>query len=172
MDTDVRARKALKTAIEAEKKSLKNYLEFGLKTDDASGKNMFLRLASDELEHVNILERQSQSLQESGDWLKIEIEPSDVEMIVPRLGEKDVKIRGTSGQDQVTALHIALALEKRAQEFYANQAKQTDDRKAREMYLRLAEMEEAHYELIQAEIDAIGNTGFWLGLREFSLEIE
>jgi hypothetical protein len=40
------------------------------------------------------------------------------------------------------------------------------------MYLRLAEMEEAHYELIQAEIDAIGNTGFWLGLREFSLEIE
>lgn len=172
MDTEVKARKALKTAIEAEKKSLKNYLEFGLKTDDASGKNMFLRLASDELEHVNILERQSQSLQESGDWLKIEIEPSDVEMIVPRLGEKDVKIRGTSGQDQVTALHIALALEKRAQEFYANQAKQTDDRKAREMYLRLAEMEEAHYELIQAEIDAIGNTGFWLGLREFSLEIE
>lgn len=172
MDSEVKARKALKTAIAAEKKSLRNYLEFGLKTDDASGKNMFLRLAADELEHVNILERQSRSLQECGDWLKIEIEPSDVEMIVPRLGEKDVKIRGTSGQDQVTALHTALALEKRAHEFYANQAKQTPDHKAREMYLRLAEMEEAHYELIQAEIDAIGNTGFWLGLREFSLEIE
>jgi len=172
MDSEVRAGKALKTAIEAEKKSLKNYLEFGLKTDDPSGKNMFLRLASDELEHLNILQRQSQSLQESGDWLKIEIEPSDVEMIVPRLGEKDVKIRGTSGQDQVTALHAALALEKRAHDFYAGQAKLTDDRKAREMYLRLAEMEAAHYELIQAEIDAIGNTGFWLGLREFSLEIE
>ena len=108
----------------------------------------------------------------SGDWLKIEIEPSDVEMIVPRLGEKDVKIRGTSGQDQVTALHVALALEKRAHDFYANQGRHTGDRKARDMYLRLAEMEEAHYELIQAEIDAIGNTGFWLGLREFSLEIE
>jgi len=172
MDSEARARKALKTAIEGEKKSLKNYLEFGLKTDDASGKNMFLRLASDELEHLNILERQSQSLLKSGDWLKIEIEPSDVEMIVPRLGEKDVKIRGTSGQDQVTALHVALALEKRAHDFYANQGRHTGDRKARDMYLRLAEMEEAHYELIQAEIDAIGNTGFWLGLREFSLEIE
>lgn len=172
MNTDAKARKVLKTAIEAEKKSLKNYLEFGLKTDDASGKNMFLRLASDELEHVNLLERQSHSLQECGDWLKIEIEPSDVEMIVPRLGEKDLKIRGTSGQDQVTALHTALALEKRAHDFYSVQARQADDSKAREMYQRLAEMEAAHYELVQAEIDAIGNTGFWLGLREFSLEIE
>jgi rubrerythrin len=172
MDIETKARRALKTAIVAEKKSLANYLEFGLRTDDASGKNMFLRLASDELEHVNILERQSQSLQESGDWLKIEIEPSDVEMIVPRLGEKDVKIRGTSGQDQVTALHTALALEKRSHDFYAVQARQTNDAKAREMYQRLAEMEAAHYELVQAEIDAIGNTGFWLGLREFSLEIE
>ena len=97
MDSEARARKALKTAIAAEKKSLQNYLEFGLKTDDASGKNMFLRLASDELEHMNILERQSHNLQECGDWLKIEIEPSDVEMIVPRLDEKDVKVRGTSG---------------------------------------------------------------------------
>jgi rubrerythrin len=166
------ALKALKTAVEAEKKSLDTYLHFALRTDDASGKNMFIRLAADEFEHMNILERQSKSIEESGDWLKVEIETSDVEMVVPRLGEKDIKIRGTSGQDQLTALHTALALEKRAQDFYNTQARATVDANAREMYHRLAEMEVAHYELIQAEIDAIGNTGFWLGLREFSLEIE
>ena len=63
-------------------------------------------------------------------------------------------------------------MEKTAAEFYRAQAKAADDGKAREMYQRLAAMEEAHCELVQAEIDAIGKTGFWLGLREFSLEIE
>ena len=172
MNSETSALRVLKTAIEAEKKSLHNYLQFGLKTDDVSGKNMFLRLAGDEFEHMNILERQTRSIQESGDWLKLDIETSDVEMIVPRLGDKDVKIRGTSGQDQLSALRTALALEKRAQDFYANQARLATDRKARDMYQRLSQMEEAHYELIQAEMDVITNTGFWLGLREFSLEIE
>jgi len=172
MSDDARALKALKTAIEAEKKSLHNYLQFGLKTDDVSGKNMFIRLASDEFEHMSILERQSSSIQECGDWLKLEIATSDVEMIIPRLQDKDVKIRGTRGQDQVSALHTALALEKRAHDFYLTQVKATHDQNAREMYQRLAEMEEAHYELIQAEIDSISRTGFWFGLQEFSLEIE
>jgi rubrerythrin len=172
MSSDALALKALKTAIEAEKKSLHNYLEFGLRTDDASGKNMFIRLATDEFEHMNILERQSRSIRESGDWLKLEIESSEVEMIIPRLDDKDVKVRGTSGQDQMSALRAALALEKRAHDFYLAQAKASGDRNAREMYQRLAEMEEAHYELIQTEIDNIEKTGFWFGLREFSLEIE
>jgi len=172
MDREARARKALKTALEAEKKSLETYLGFALKTDDSSGKNTFIRLATDEFEHMDILERQSRSLQQCGDWLKLEIEPSDVEMVVPKLDDKDMKIRGTRGQDQVSALHVALHLEKKALEFYRAQAKSAADRKAHETYQRLAAMEEAHYELIQAEIDAIAKTGFWFGLREFSLEIE
>lgn len=172
MATGVQALRALKTAIEAEKKSLDNYLQFGLKTEDSSGKNMFLRLAADELEHWDILERQSRSLQESGDWLKLEIKPSEVEAIVPRLSDRDIRVKGTRGLDQLSALHAALALEKRAQEFYAGQARNTSDPAARAMFERLAEMEDAHYELIRAEIDAITSTGFWFGLREFSLEIE
>jgi rubrerythrin len=172
MNDDARALKALKTAIAAEKKGLDTYLGFALRTDDVSGKNMFIRLASDEFEHLNILERQARSLNESGDWLKVDIERSEVEAVVPRLDDKDVKIRGTRGQDQVSALHIALNLEKKATEFYRTQTRSARDRKAREMYERLTAMEEAHYELLQAELDNISRTGFWFGLREFSLEIE
>jgi rubrerythrin len=167
-----RSGRALKTAIEAEKKSLRNYLDFALKTDDPSGKNMFIRLASDEAEHVSILECQARHLQEHGDWLKLEIEPSEVEMIVPRLERRDIKVRGTSGHNQLAALEIALALELKAMEYYRHQHRLETDAKARDMYQRLAKMEEAHYELIQAELDSITNTGFWFGLREFSLEIE
>lgn len=172
MSSETAALKALKTALAAEKKSLRTYLDFGLKTDDASGKNTFIRLATDEFEHIDILERQLKSIRESGDWVHVEIEPSDVELVIPRLNDKDLKVRGTSGQDQLSALRTALHLEKRAQEFYTTQAKAATDANAREMYQRLAKMEEAHYELLQAEIDVIANTGFWFGLREFSLEIE
>jgi rubrerythrin len=172
MSAEELALRALKTAIGAEKKSLRTYLEFALHTDDASGKNTFIRLAHDEFEHMDLLERQAENIQECGDWLKLEIEASDVELIVPRLSHKDVKVRGTSGQDQLAALRIALALEKRAHDFYAAQTRNAADPNAQEMYHRLAEMEEAHYELIQTEIDTISRTGFWFGLREFSLEIE
>jgi rubrerythrin len=169
---EARDLKALKTAIEAEKKSLDTYLGFALRTDDVSGKNMFIRLASDEFEHMNILERQTLSLKETGDWLSVEVERSEVEAVVPHLEDKDLKIRGTRGQDQVSALHVALNLEKKAAEFYRTQARKAPDNKARQMYGRLTAMEEAHYELLQAEIDNIARTGFWFGLREFSLEIE
>jgi hypothetical protein len=38
------------------------------------------------------------------------------------------------------------------------------------MYARLTEMEEAHYNLIQAELDHIKDVGFWFGIQEFTLE--
>jgi hypothetical protein len=38
------------------------------------------------------------------------------------------------------------------------------------MFGRLAEMEEAHQALLQAELDSIHGDGFWFGLPEFTLE--
>lgn len=172
MSEEASALRVLKTALIAERGALSNYLQFALKTEDISGKNVFLRLAADELEHMNLLERQAEAIRESGDWLKLKIAPSEVEMIVPRLQEKDVRIRGTKGQDQLAALRVALSLEQRAYDFYLAQARATDEPNAKRMYQRLAEMEDAHYQLIQAEIDSISRTGFWFGVREFSLEIE
>ncbi|MCX8015110.1 MAG: ferritin family protein [candidate division WOR-3 bacterium] len=164
--------KALETAINAEKTGLKTYIDFGYQTKDISGKNMFLRLAADEFEHMTILEKQRASLQEKECWLPVKIKKSDIEKLTPELKSKVKKIKGTEGLDQMSALRTALDLEDRAIKFYKEQAQLATDTIAKEMYLRLAEMEQAHYELIQAEIDYIEKTGFWFDLREFSLEIE
>ncbi|MCS7258441.1 MAG: ferritin family protein [candidate division WOR-3 bacterium] len=165
-------KKALEIAINAEKTGLKTYLEFAYKTKDESGKNMFIRLALDEFEHMTILETQKESVQEKECWIPIKVEISEIEKIIPKIKEKTVRIQGTEGLDQMSALRTALDLEDRAIKFYKEQAEKSVDEKAREMFMRLCEMEKAHYELIRAEIDYIEKTGFWFNLQEFSLELE
>jgi rubrerythrin len=169
---DTAAIKALETALEAEKTGLINYLDFAYQTKDETGKNMFLRLAMDEFEHMRLLEKQAHSIQKEECWLSVTIEPSEIEKLIPKLQDKDLRIRGKQGIDQLGALRTAMDLEDQAIKFYRNQPQIGQDQNAKEMYGRLAEMEQAHYELLQAEIDAIEKTGFWFNLREFSLEIE
>ncbi|MBS4016164.1 MAG: ferritin family protein [Candidatus Latescibacteria bacterium] len=164
--------KALELAISSEKTGLKTYLDFGYKTKDESGKNMFIRLASDEFEHMTILEKQRASLQEKECWITVKLEKSDIEKLVPEIKSKQSKIKGSEGLDQMSALRTALDMEDRAIKFYREQANLSTDSNAKEMYERLVKMEKAHYELIQAEIDYIEKTGFWFNLREFSLELE
>jgi rubrerythrin len=164
--------KALEIAISSEKTGLKTYLDFGYKTKDESGKNMFIRLASDEFEHMSILEKQRESIQEKECWITVKLAKSDIEKLIPEIKSKSAKIKGKEGLDQMSALRTALDLEDRAIKFYREQAQLSTDAKAKDMYEQLVKMEQAHYELLQAEIDYIEKTGFWFNLREFSLEIE
>jgi rubrerythrin len=163
---------ALATAIEAEKQSLRNYLGFAWNTHDGSGKQMFVRLATDEFEHMRLIETQQASLAQSGVWQPASVDATVIERIVPRLSDKSLRIRGAEGQNQLSALNTALDLERSAQTFYEEQSRRVQAEPARVMFVRLAEMEAAHYALLQAEIDNIQQTGFWFGLPEFTLESE
>jgi rubrerythrin len=155
---------ALATALEAEKQSLHAYLRLAWDTQDCSGKQMFIRLANDEFEHMRLIEK----------WLAGQppgvIETSVIEHLVPRLSDKSLQIRGARGQHQLDALNTALELEQSARLFYEEQARQASPGPDRAAFTRLAEMEAAHYALIQAEIDNITQDGFWFGLPEFTLE--
>jgi rubrerythrin len=164
--------KALAIAIEAEKTGLINYLNFAYQTKDETGKNMFLRLAMDEFDHMRLLEQQQQNLAQTECFSAVTIEPSLIEKLVPQLSAKDLRIRGKQGIQELDALKTALALEDQAINFYKEQAQNSSDSNAKAMFERLVAMEKAHYELLQAEIDAIEKTGYWFNLREFSLEIE
>jgi len=158
---------ALATALEAEKQSLHVYLRLAWETRDNSGKQMFIRLATDEFEHMRLLETWQA---EKGP--PAAIERSVIERLIPKLSDKSRQIRGTEGQHQLSALNVALDLERSAQTFYEEQARLAQSGPARDTFNRLAEMEAAHYALLQAEIDNIQSDGFWFGLAEFSLEKE
>lgn len=133
---------------------------------------MFIRLAMDEFEHMESLAAELASLESKGRWSLYEIPTSEVEDLVPKLPEKEMKREGEKGVDDLTALRIALRLEEAAIAFYRQEKEETEDEIARKFWWRLEEMEIAHYNLIQAEIDNITRTGFWFGLREFTVEGE
>jgi rubrerythrin len=158
---------ALGIGIEAEKESLRIYLGLAWATRDASGKQMFIRLATDEFEHMRLLETWQSDRQPPA-----AVGQSPIEQLIPRLSDKSMQIRGTEGQHQLSALNTALDLERSARTFYEEQGRKSPAGPARDAFIRLAEMEAAHYSLIQAEIDNIRQDGFWFGLREFTLEKE
>ncbi len=164
---------ALSKAIASEKTGIESYLKFARQTNNASGKDMFIRLAQDEFEHMNALEKELERLQEGKPCIRIKIKPSDIEGIVPQLSDPEARIKaGQGSSDDLTALNIALDLERRAIAFYKKEGSLTADAAVKALYARLAEMEEAHYGLIQAELDHIKDMGFWFGVQEFSLETE
>lgn len=160
----------LQTALEIEDQGLTTFLKFARQTKDTTGKNMFIRLAMDEHEHRKIIERQWRAVLEGQPFRQVEIPKSEVERIAPAIREKQLKTRGESGLAEVDALQTALDLERRAAAFFRAQAARTANAEAKAMFLRLAEWEDTHYDLIQAELDHINHTGFWFGIPEFQMD--
>jgi rubrerythrin len=164
---------ALSKAIASEKTGIESYLKFARQTANVSGKDMFLRLAQDEFDHMNALEKELDRVQEGKAGIRIKIKSSDIEEIVPQLSAPEAKIQAGQGTaDDLSALNIALDLERRAIAFYKRERDLSTDNAVKTLYARLAAMEEAHYSLIQAELDHIKDIGFWFGVQEFSLEAE
>ncbi|MDI6739164.1 MAG: ferritin family protein [Candidatus Edwardsbacteria bacterium] len=162
---------ALNKAIHSEKMALETYLKFARQTKVVSGKDMFVRLSQDEFGHMNMLEKELDNLQSGKTWVKPSFKPSDIEELLPHLGDQQAKVQSEQGSsDDLSALNVALDMEKRALGFYAKEAGRADNPNAKKLYARLAEMEEAHYNLIQAELDNIKDIGFWFGIQEFTLE--
>ncbi|MGQ9677822.1 MAG: ferritin family protein [bacterium] len=160
----------LNLARTAEKESLRRYLEFAWRTKDPGGKNMFIRLAMDEYHHCELIEEQLRSLTETGATTLVTVPSSLFEQLVPRLKEKDLLISGQNKQTELNALQTALELELSARKFYLQEKEKATEKRLKELLSRLEQMEQAHLQLIQAEIDYIQKTGFWFWFAEFTLE--
>jgi rubrerythrin len=162
--------KAFKIGMDTELYGLETYLKFARKTSDETGKNMFITLAGDELEHYRILRRAFNNTELGENLGSIEISESIIQRITPKLRDRDSRIKGEKGMDQVNALTTALDQERRSIELYRQQLGKSIAPEARKIFRQLMEMEESHYDLIQAELDNINETGFWFQIPEFDLE--
>ena len=159
----------LKKAIQLEKNGQKNYLKYARQTADFFGKNMFILLVNDEFDHMTLLENLVADMDHQLPLKEVRIDLSAIEKVIPKLREKDVLTKGTEGQDQLSALRTAANLERDSIHLYEKIRDQAEDPAVKRFAHRLVEMEDSHYQLIQAEIDAILGTGFWFGYKEFDL---
>lgn len=162
--------KILRSAEESEKEALLTYLKFARQTKDIGGKNMFIRLAIDEFGHMTLLGNQINNLISQKGWQVVEVDRSAVEPLLPKISQKDIQTMGKANANELSALETARSLEQRAIDYYSTNAKNTTFPEIKATFERLAEMEEAHYKMIQAEIDNIKKTGFWFDTIEYSVE--
>ncbi|MCC7573791.1 MAG: ferritin family protein [Candidatus Methanofastidiosum sp.] len=161
--------KIIETAIEAEKETLRTYIKSAIKVSNAVGKDMFLKLALDEIKHREILEIALKAQMEGGKCIFPEVEKSEVIKIVPDV-EKEIEKTSYLGQDDLAILMLAQKVEKNGIEYYKQCIKDSWDEESKKMFSYLVRMEEEHFALIQTQIDYIGGTGYWLGIREFTLD--
>jgi len=165
---DAAAIKWLGLAIVAEKTALGDYLKYARQTKDKTGQDMFTQLAGDEFQHMTILEKERELLQSGRAWQSVKIPPSPIEQIIP-LADKNTS---AAQANETQALELALKAEKKSGEFYLAQSKKTDSPAACALLQRLTKMENAHYQILQAELDNINKTGFWMDFSEISMEVE
>ncbi len=159
-------------AIELEKEGLITYLRFGYQIENIAAKNLFIRLAMDEFEHMKILEEELAHFKKEAKLKKIKLPKTEIEKTTANLKPVLPQEKKEADVNELNALQVALNLEKRAIDFYGEQEKKSKDEIAQKIWKRLREIEESHYQLIQAEIDSLTKTGFWFDFREFSLEME
>lgn len=158
-------------AIEGERKSLLNYLDFALNTDEEKAKDMFILLVRDEFNHFEILNTEIKAVKETGRFIQPEFTPSEIVRITPNLKKVTLERHEPAEIGEKQAVDTALDLEDEAKNFYREQALKSQDPHAREMRHKLADMEEAHYQLLMSQTHHLRETGYWLNIKEFSLEV-
>ena len=84
--------------------------------------------------------------------------------------EKEIREEDLVDVDEIRILNLAVDREIIANRYYLDLAARTEAPEAKEMFLALAKEEELHMKILKAEIDSIGQSGFWFDMQEFTME--
>jgi len=160
------ALKALEYAMSNERLGWCFYTRAAEKTTDDTGKKMFISLASDEEEHLSILQKQYDSLEKSNAWISIDdarkAEPPSCQPTL--FPEEEAKVEGLVKKraSDLDALDIALDMERRGYKQYVEEAEKTNDLTAKAVYEYLSKEEDRHFTMIQKTREYLASSGAWL----------
>jgi rubrerythrin len=159
-------------AIDRERDAINVYLGLAKIVTDVKAKNVLIHLASDEVAHMAKLEKHLISVLRGKDWV-IEradlVEAMSEQVSQPSLIEK-LDTKALAKADTIRILGVAIDREIEAERFYVEMAGRSKKDSAREMFLSLAKEEELHAKVLRAEVDSIGQNGFWCDMQEFTME--
>jgi rubrerythrin len=117
--------------------------------------SVFWDMAVEEKRHSGILQGKYQERYGNAACALTEEDLQDM-IEVPKLEDGDVFGADTASQQlaRERALHVALAAEKNAQDYYSKLAEQTNDEPLRRLYTELAMMEDGHANYLQSLLAA------------------
>jgi rubrerythrin len=166
---------AIKTALEYEVGVHKIYLEAMNKTENEAAKRIFKVLCEEEMGHLKYLQERLEEWQKTGKIKvkKLETSMPALEAIENSLRDlqKTVKPKRTRQILELELLKKALEAEIKTSNFYKEMVAKLDG-EGQELFKRFVEIEEGHEAIVRAEINAVGNWGFWFDTPEFRLENE
>src|SRR3990172_4565709 len=158
-----------------EKDAISAYIKFAKAVKDPKAKNVLINLADDEVGHLNKLEKHLMNILKNKPWLypkADEIEAVAAVFSSSAYPEKEIREKDLVEVDEIKILNLAVDREIIANRYYLDLAAMTESPEAKEMFLALAKEEELHMKILKAEIDSIGQSGFWFDIQEFTMEQE
>lgn len=166
---------AIKTALEYETGIHSIYLEAIDKTSDAIARRIFTALCREEQGHLEYLRSCLEEWQKTGKIRARQLKTSIParEAIQKHLQDlqKTVQPKPTRQLRELETLKQALDAEIKTGNFYKDMVRALDG-EGQELFKRFVAIEDGHAALVQAELDSVGNWGFWFDTPEFRLEME
>lgn len=142
---------ALRVAMATEKEGYEFYKKTADQIEGPAAQKMFLSLAQDEMQHLQWLEAQEESLLEKGEGLAYEPPRQKASQGLPIF--PSVKEKMGDYRSQLSTLKLGLEMEERSRQLYLKAAAECLDERGRAMYSHLAAWEGEHWELLKREHD-------------------
>lgn len=144
----------LLTAMRAEHEGHHFYRMAAQSTADEKGKQVFERLAAEELEHFEFLKGQYESVLETGKPdADLRLGPRSDLTGKSRIFSDGLRARVGEAHYEMTALAVGIQLELSAERFYTRAAQEAPDPDVAAFYRELAAWEKGHYDALLAQQD-------------------
>jgi len=138
-------------------------------TQNELGKKMFHRLAQEEAKHLETFGKLFSSIMKTDDWKK-QLEKEELTGASSVIDELSSRMKKAEGKSEIEALRIGMELEQKAIDFFKSCSEGTEDPVAQEIFRKIADEENFHYDLLQAQYDSVTGSGFWLDSAEFKMD--
>lgn len=153
---------AIEMAIKMETDAIKFYQEASGKTSHPWGKKMFLSIMEDEKRHLQMLE----SIFKGLDVNIKNVNPMDnIKSIFTTLKD-EMQSRIKAETDELSALKVAMQMEKEGVEYYKKAASSAKSPKEKALFERLVVEEQQHYSTFANTLNFLEDTGNWFMWQE------
>ena len=148
----------------------------GMITDE-KGRNVFIHLAAEELQHITVISSIADSVKSGKGWMNYNEAVKGGARIstdaLPIFPERDALVaRLKKNPTDLNAVAIAIESEEAAVDFYSTLLKDAETAPEKVVLTTLLEMEKNHLKILRWESESLQNTGFWCGNMEYSVEKE
>jgi rubrerythrin len=162
---------AIVKALEYERRVREVYRQAVADARDPVGKKVFGVLADEEQGHIDYLEHKLERLRAAG-----EIVPGGIATALPTrqaieagVATLERRLAGADFEPEAALLRRALVVEEETSAFYKRMVDELP-REGRDFFFPFMTIEEGHVAIVQAELDAVTQMGFWFDYQEFDLE--